>query len=41
MGGKRTDILALQETLKKIYYALNTESKGSKMDYICDVLRYL
>lgn len=41
MGGKRTDILSLQETLKKIYYGLNTTNAGSKMDYISDILKYL
>ena len=41
MGGKKTDILSLQEVLKKIYLALNTGNKGSKLTYIADVLRYL
>lgn len=41
MGGKRTDILGLQDTLKKIYYCLNTPNEGKKMDYIKDVLKYL
>lgn len=41
MGGKKTDILLLKEVLKKVYWALNTGSKGSKLAYIADVLRYL
>jgi hypothetical protein len=41
MGGKKTDIEALQEVLKKIYYAINTTSRGSKLKYICEVLRQI
>lgn len=41
MGGKRTDILGLQEALKKIYFALNTPNRGSKMEYIVEVLKHL
>ena len=39
MGGKKTDILLLQEILKKMYYGLNTENSGSKLAYLVDILK--
>jgi len=38
MGGKKTNVLALQDVLKKAYIAINTDSFGDKIPFIFDVV---
>jgi len=39
MGGKNTQVLFLKEVFKKIYYALNTFSSGSKLNYLAEIIK--
>lgn len=39
MGGKKTDILSLQEVFKKVYYGLNMENEGGKIAFLIDLIK--
>lgn len=41
MGGKKTDILSLQELFKKIYYGINMENEGGKIDFLMEIIKDL
>lgn len=41
MGGKKTDIELLQQMMRKIYIGLHTGSKGSKLSYIAEILKFI